>query len=254
MTTDALMSSATAGLRRRAAAVSGACGNGRSRHRRSSGSSPARHSRSRIAPTRSKSRSLRSGDSAGSLVSEYQNLHCRLVDLTTCCREEIASLADELSAADETEDEIALHGELRYVHRLVPVSSGHDARNGPPIRTGSAAIPHRIAATGNSGLAVGAQLARRRPGPTRVEIEVVATGLNFKDLMIGMGMLPKDAMASRMPARQAARGGVRRPRGRRRRRGLRICGRRRGRGLRDALPGDSHYRSTHATRRTSRAT
>ena len=55
-------------------------------------------------------------------AAEYRNLRCRLVDLTTCSREEIASLVEELDAADDAEDEIALHGELRYVHRLVPVS------------------------------------------------------------------------------------------------------------------------------------
>ena len=38
-------------------------------------------------------------------------------------------------------------------------------------------------------------LARTPPGPNEVEIEVAATGLNFKDLMMAMGMLPKEAMA-----------------------------------------------------------
>ena len=90
--------------------------------RHASGSSLARRSRSRIAPARSRLHNLRCGGSAGS----------RLPNIRTCAAawsiwqpardEEIESLADELNAADDAEDEIALHGELRYVHRLVPVS------------------------------------------------------------------------------------------------------------------------------------
>src|SRR5262245_2014005 len=37
--------------------------------------------------------------------------------------------------------------------------------------------------------------ARRPPGPHEVEIEVAATGLNFMDLMLAMGMLPTEAAA-----------------------------------------------------------
>src|SRR5207244_9583003 len=66
-------------------------------------------------------------------ITEYQNLHCRLVDLTTCSREEIDCLVEELKTGDDAEDEIALHGELRYVHRLRPVST--------PARRGSAGEP-----------------------------------------------------------------------------------------------------------------
>ena len=35
----------------------------------------------------------------------------------------------------------------------------------------------------------------RRPDPNEVEIEVAATGLNFMDLMLAMGMLPREATA-----------------------------------------------------------
>ena len=38
-------------------------------------------------------------------------------------------------------------------------------------------------------------VARTPPGPKEVEIEVVATGLNFMDLMLAMGMLPREATA-----------------------------------------------------------
>ena len=44
------------------------------------------------------------------------------VDLATGSSEEIDSLIEEIELADSAEDEIALHGELRYVHRLLPVT------------------------------------------------------------------------------------------------------------------------------------
>ena len=59
-----------------------------------------------------------------------------------------------------------------------------------------AAIPHRSGAAGNSGFAVVLASSRaRRPKPKEVEIEVAATGLNFMDLMLAMGMLPREATA-----------------------------------------------------------
>jgi acyl transferase domain-containing protein/ubiquinone/menaquinone biosynthesis C-methylase UbiE/acyl carrier protein len=127
-------------------------------------------------------------------ATEYKNLHCHLLDLATLSREEIASVVEELNAAgNDAEDEIALHGELRYVHRLIPVSQA--------IECGIAQInvvtqPFRIELE-RPGILESLsprRLARARPKPHEVEIEVAATGLNFKDLMHAMGMVPKDAI------------------------------------------------------------
>jgi acyl transferase domain-containing protein/acyl carrier protein/phospholipid N-methyltransferase len=128
-------------------------------------------------------------------INEYQNLRCHLVDLTTCSQEEIAFLAEELTAGDDTEDEIALHGELRYVHRLVPVSP--TTTHGMGRQTGAASQPFRIELQrpGLLDSLSARHLVRTPPKPHEVEIEVAATALNFKDLMLAMGMLPKDAIA-----------------------------------------------------------
>ena len=73
--------------------------------------------------------------------NEYPGLHCRLVDLASGRQEEIAFLVDELNAGDDTEDEIGLDGELRYVHRFVPTSpdstratDGESTENAAPFR------------------------------------------------------------------------------------------------------------------------
>jgi acyl transferase domain-containing protein/acyl carrier protein len=129
-------------------------------------------------------------------MAEYQNLHCRLVDLSTCSGEEIEQLADELNTGDPTEDEIALHGELRYVRRLVTVSP--TTVHGLGRQTVPASEPFRIEAQ-RSGILdslSALQLVRTPPMPNEIEIEVAATGLNFRDLMMAMGMLPKDALSA----------------------------------------------------------
>ena len=128
-------------------------------------------------------------------INEYHNLRCRLVDLATCSNAEVASLAEELDGGAEAEDEIALHGELRYVRRLVPVASS--SVHGMGRSTAEAPHPYRIevARPGILDSLHACSVARTPPGPKEVEIEVAATGLNFMDLMLAMGMLPREATA-----------------------------------------------------------
>jgi acyl transferase domain-containing protein/NADPH:quinone reductase-like Zn-dependent oxidoreductase/short-subunit dehydrogenase/acyl carrier protein len=128
-------------------------------------------------------------------VNEYHNLRCRLVDLATCAGEEIASLAEELNAGPGTEDEIALHGELRYVRRLVPVSSGTLHGMGRQVGEPPGPFQMEVARPGILDSLHACSVVRKPPGPNEVEIEVAATGLNFMDLMLAMGMLPPEAAA-----------------------------------------------------------
>ena len=127
-------------------------------------------------------------------ISEYQNLHCRLVDLASRSREEIDALVEELSNGDD-EDEIALHGDLRYVHRLVPVSSAtaHDVGQ----TTGGDRPPFQIEVPrpGILDTLCARSIPRTMPKPNEVEIEVAAAGLNFMDLMLVMGLLPPEVTA-----------------------------------------------------------
>src|SRR5262249_1481190 len=64
-------------------------------------------------------------------ITEHPQLPCRLVDLATGSDTEIAALAAELEGEGSGEDEIALHGELRYVRRLEPVSLNTLSGMGP---------------------------------------------------------------------------------------------------------------------------
>jgi acyl transferase domain-containing protein/NADPH:quinone reductase-like Zn-dependent oxidoreductase/short-subunit dehydrogenase/ubiquinone/menaquinone biosynthesis C-methylase UbiE/acyl carrier protein len=128
-------------------------------------------------------------------INEYQNFRFRLVDLATRSSEEIAALVEELNEGADAEDEIALHGELRYVRRLLPVTPGTVHGLGSPVEAGEKCFRLEVARPGilDSLHACGA--ARTPPGPNEVEVEVAAAGLNFMDVMLAMGMLPPDAAA-----------------------------------------------------------
>jgi NADPH:quinone reductase-like Zn-dependent oxidoreductase/SAM-dependent methyltransferase/short-subunit dehydrogenase/acyl carrier protein len=127
--------------------------------------------------------------------SEYQNLRCVRIDLAAASAAEIAMLADELTGGEPEEDELALHGELRYVRRLTAVSTASLHATGQPAA--SLADPFRLelAQPGLPDSLTARPLVRQPPGPIEIEIEVAAAGLNFKDLMTAMGMVPKEALA-----------------------------------------------------------
>jgi acyl transferase domain-containing protein/acyl carrier protein/phospholipid N-methyltransferase len=127
--------------------------------------------------------------------SEYQNLRCVRIDLATASAAEIAMLAAELTDGEAEEDELALHGELRYVRRLTAVSTASLHATGQPAA--SLADPFRLelAQPGLPDSLTARPLVRRAPGPIEIEIEIAAAGLNFKDLMTAMGMVPKEALA-----------------------------------------------------------
>ncbi|MGO9463278.1 MAG: SDR family NAD(P)-dependent oxidoreductase [Isosphaeraceae bacterium] len=132
------------------------------------------------------------------LFNEYSILRTKIVDLSVSCPEvEIRSLFEELWSGDG-EDEIALRGEARYVHRYVRASL--DQQTHQPHRNGNA-LPgangqpngsYRLEAP-RLGVLDGLTLRavdRCPPGPHQVEIEVLAAALNFSDVMKALGLYP----------------------------------------------------------------
>jgi acyl transferase domain-containing protein/acyl carrier protein len=130
------------------------------------------------------------------IINEHPQLRCKLIDLSAISSpQEMQSLVEELWT-DDGEDEIALRGEARYVHRLrhvtLPTVEGlpqeHRATEAqPPFQV-------EIAKPGILDQLMFIEAPRREPGPGEVEIEVHAVGLNFKDVMIAMGLLPDEAL------------------------------------------------------------
>jgi acyl transferase domain-containing protein/NADPH:quinone reductase-like Zn-dependent oxidoreductase/acyl carrier protein len=119
------------------------------------------------------------------IANEYPRLRCKMVDLDPADRPSGATmLFDEMAVQDE-EDEIALRGGERYVHRLVPSSGGStsSARRDEPYRL-------TISRPGNLDELTPRVLRRQAPPAGHVEIEVAAAGLNFSDVMKALGIYP----------------------------------------------------------------
>jgi NADPH:quinone reductase-like Zn-dependent oxidoreductase/SAM-dependent methyltransferase/acyl carrier protein len=130
-------------------------------------------------------------------MNEHPELRCTLVDIGGAGDNsaEWETLAVQLTAEDVAagpDQEIALRGSSRYVHRLIRASfepepvrwdaEGHESiRLDKPRRGGLDRIEFRPSR-------------RRTPGSAEIEIEVHACGLNFKDVMIGMGLLSGPAL------------------------------------------------------------
>ena len=142
-------------------------------------------------PTRASRRSPRPPRSGwgGSLPANTRRLRCKLVDLDPGADDGGArSLLEEIQSADE-EDEVAWRGPERYVHRFLPAPGLPSEDATGPVKDG---VPYRLtcARPGTLDGLVLQKMRRRPPGPGEVEIEVVAAGLNFSDVMKALGMYP----------------------------------------------------------------
>jgi acyl transferase domain-containing protein/acyl carrier protein len=130
------------------------------------------------------------------VAREHPELCCTNVDLGAAgAPEEIQSLFQELWLA-EREDQVALRGLDRYVARLTRFAPS------PAALPESVAGERTLAIAGETpfrleisepgildNLALRAT-SRRAPGPGEVEIQVCASGLNFRDVMKALGLYP----------------------------------------------------------------
>jgi acyl transferase domain-containing protein/NADPH:quinone reductase-like Zn-dependent oxidoreductase/SAM-dependent methyltransferase/acyl carrier protein len=134
---------------------------------------------------------------ARTVMNEYPRFRTKSVDLGGNDRE-IDALHEELWADDE-EAEVALRGDARYVNRVERVSLediGTPEKASAPSRT-PAAQPFR-AEVRQPGLLESAAFVphvRRPVAADEIEIEVCAASLNFKDIMLAMGLLPREPVS-----------------------------------------------------------
>jgi acyl transferase domain-containing protein/NADPH:quinone reductase-like Zn-dependent oxidoreductase/acyl carrier protein/ubiquinone/menaquinone biosynthesis C-methylase UbiE len=130
------------------------------------------------------------------ISNEHANLRSTSIDLSASpAPVEIRSLFDEL-VADDKEDEIVLRGESRYVHRLVRVSLAKIQEAANQVAPSEASQPFTLESP-TPGILDNLCLRardRRPPGPDQVEIQVCSASLNFKDVMLGLGLLPEEAL------------------------------------------------------------
>jgi myxalamid-type polyketide synthase MxaB len=124
---------------------------------------------------------------------EHSDLGCTRIDLDPASSETIeqdnlAVLLAELAAPDR-EDQIAYRDGIRFVARLARWRRGSEEgdaeQTAQPMRL---EVPQR-GVLGNLKLL---PMMRRAPGRGEVEIEVAATGLNFRDVLNVLGLYPGD--------------------------------------------------------------
>ncbi|MGI9332410.1 MAG: SDR family NAD(P)-dependent oxidoreductase, partial [Gammaproteobacteria bacterium] len=146
------------------------------------------------------------------LMNEHPELRCRLIDLHSGLEPARASrlIDEELRAAHvdgAEDDEVVLSAQTRYVLRLdeilpqslasaggVPERVGHDeAVAAARMADANLAVLDFVNPGPLSNLGWRGQ-ARRAPAAGEIQIEVRATGLNFRDVMYAMGMLSDEAV------------------------------------------------------------
>ncbi len=123
------------------------------------------------------------------LTNEFPRLPVRLLDLagSVPASERARQIAAEVSTAS-ADDEIVWTPEGRHVLRV---------RRGLPPRWAGQADALTLGSRHPGGLdSLGWELGAGQPvGPGQVEIEVHAAGLNFRDMMWAMGLLPEEALS-----------------------------------------------------------
>jgi acyl transferase domain-containing protein/NADPH:quinone reductase-like Zn-dependent oxidoreductase/acyl carrier protein len=99
-----------------------------------------------------------------------------------------------LSASDE--DDIALRGATRYVHRLLRVPARGASDNAVPLADlgRDAAFRLAIGLSGSLEKVRYEECVRRPPGEHEIELRIRSVGLNFKDVLKVLGVLPKAAL------------------------------------------------------------
>ncbi|BBJ38723.1 hypothetical protein SSPO_014410 [Streptomyces antimycoticus] len=129
------------------------------------------------------------------LALEHPELRATLVDTDPAAPDELAqTLAAEL-LADGPEEEIALRDSARYTAELdyAPLTDiERTTACARTVRCGTDGFRLRAGRLGDLGSLEFTTTPRRRPGPGEVELRVLAAGLNFRDVLTAMGLLPGD--------------------------------------------------------------
>jgi 1-acyl-sn-glycerol-3-phosphate acyltransferase len=129
------------------------------------------------------------------IVKERPELRCRMIEIANDPTDaELDALARELETPT-AEEEVALRGGKRLVRRLHRLRLGDAvaAEDDRPVGPGEA-FRARIRVPGALETIGFAPSERRAPAAGQVEIEVAAAGLNFRDVMLALGLLPQLAL------------------------------------------------------------
>lgn len=127
------------------------------------------------------------------ISNELTGLRCRVVDLEPGSND-IAPVVNELAFCDG-EPESAWRGRQRLVNRLVAQQIDQLPAKLLPVRSNGKPRPFRleIPTPGGFERLVLQEIGIDEPGEGEVRVRVRAAGLNFRDVMAALGVLPDDA-------------------------------------------------------------
>ncbi|WP_342237095.1 type I polyketide synthase [Inquilinus sp. OTU3971] len=129
---------------------------------------------------------------ARTLANEYSGLTIRFATLVPALADDtaaaaLAGLVGSAEAVGLTETEVEIDRDGLFVNRVAAV---RPAPQDAPSEDRAARLA--LAAPGSLGRIGWIAAERRAPGLEEVEIEVAASGLNFRDVMFSLGLLPDD--------------------------------------------------------------
>ena len=129
------------------------------------------------------------------IVNEFPNYLSTLVDFSSKVQDsEIEVFVDELFAGDRV-DEMAFRNKSRYVLKLERISTDNIAKQAMKTVPAEGSAYHgTITEFGVLDNVVLRQADRRSPEANEVEIQIKASALNFRDIMIAMGLLSDAAV------------------------------------------------------------
>ncbi|MBF3543168.1 hypothetical protein ISG10_36540, partial [Burkholderia pseudomallei] len=123
------------------------------------------------------------------LANEHPELACRLIDIDCAADRIPEALIRELTGA-ALEEEVVLGAHGRRVPRMLTAAQDAARNDGAIARAAVLAFD----APGSLRNLEWFALAESALGADEVEIEPVATGLNFRDVMYAMGLLSDEAV------------------------------------------------------------
>jgi acyl transferase domain-containing protein/NADPH:quinone reductase-like Zn-dependent oxidoreductase/surfactin synthase thioesterase subunit/NAD(P)-dependent dehydrogenase (short-subunit alcohol dehydrogenase family)/phospholipid N-methyltransferase/aryl carrier-like protein len=129
------------------------------------------------------------------IVNEFPNYITTLVDFNSPVQDnEIEVFIDEVFANDRV-DELAFRGKSRYVNKLERISADTISKRAmKSVPAEGSAYTATISEYGVLDNIVLRQTERRAPASNEVEVTVKASALNFRDIMIAMGLLSDAAV------------------------------------------------------------
>lgn len=129
------------------------------------------------------------------IVNEFPNYVTTIVDFNDPVQDdEIEVFIDELFGDDQV-DELAFRGKKRYVNKLERISMDNIAQRAmKSVPAEGSAYTATISEYGVLDNIVLRQTDRKSPAANEIEITVKASALNFRDIMMAMGLLSDEAV------------------------------------------------------------